>query len=81
MAKFLYHLFSGTPLAVIHALWERQDSNLLILPATVPIDEPLLQNELTRYLDDPWIPVIENDIDGPNSLPLRLDRENPNLGR
>jgi len=67
--------------AVIHALWERQDSNLLILPATVPIDEPLVQNELTRYLDDPWIPVIEKDIDGPNSLPLRLDRENPNLGR
>jgi len=67
--------------AVIHALWERQDSNLLILPATVPIDEPLVQNELTRYLDDPWIPVIEKDVDGPNSLPLRLDRDNPNLGR
>lgn len=67
--------------AVIHTLWERQDSSLLILPATVPIDDSRVRDELTRYLDDPWIPVIDNDVDGPNSLPLRLDRENPNLGR
>ncbi|KAB8333560.1 hypothetical protein SD80_012900 [Scytonema tolypothrichoides VB-61278] len=25
--------------------------------------------------------MIEKDIDGPNSVPLRIDRENPNLGR
>ena len=27
------------------------------------------------------MPVIEKDVDGPNSLPLRLDREVPNLGK
>jgi hypothetical protein len=67
--------------AVIHALWERQDASLLILPASVPIDEPAVQFELTRYLEDPWAPVIEKDVDGASSLPLQLDRENPNLGR
>jgi len=67
--------------AVIHTLWERQDASLLILPATVPIDEPSVQSELTRYLEDPWVPVIEKDVDGPHSLPLKLDREKPNLGR
>jgi predicted AAA+ superfamily ATPase len=67
--------------AVIHSLWERQDGNLLILPATVPVDDPQVQHELTRYLEDQWVPVIEKDIDGPHSLPLALDRENPNLGR
>jgi predicted AAA+ superfamily ATPase len=67
--------------AVIHALWERQDGNLLILPATVPVDDPGVQFELTRYMEDPWVPVIEKDVDGPNSLPLALDREAPNLGR
>jgi predicted AAA+ superfamily ATPase len=67
--------------AVIHTLWERQDASLLILPAMVPIDEPAVQEELRRYLDDPWVPVIEKDVDGPHSLPLGLDRENPNLGR
>jgi len=67
--------------AVIHTLWERQDASLLILPASVPMDASRVQDELTRYLDDPWMPVIERDVDGPNSLPLRLDRENANLGR
>ncbi len=51
------------------------------MPATVPIDDPQVQFELTRYLEDHWMPVIEKDVDGSNSLPLRLDRENPNLGR
>jgi predicted AAA+ superfamily ATPase len=67
--------------AVIHTLWERQDAGLLILPAMLPIDEPAVQFELTRYLDDPWVPVLERDIDGAHSLPLSLDRDNPNLGR
>jgi predicted AAA+ superfamily ATPase len=67
--------------AVIHSLWERNDANLLIMPATVPIDDPIVQFELTRYLDDPWVPVIEKDVDGANSLPLAIDRDNPNLGR
>jgi predicted AAA+ superfamily ATPase len=67
--------------AVIHALWERGDASLLILPATIPIDDPPVQAELTRYLEDNWLPAIERDVDGPSSLPLALDRENPNLGR
>jgi predicted AAA+ superfamily ATPase len=67
--------------AVIHSLWERHDSSLMILPASIPIDEPSVQFELKQYLEDSWVPVIEKDIDGPHSLPLRLDQENPNLGR
>lgn len=68
--------------AVIHELWERDDRNLLILPATVPIDASAVTSELTRYLEEGWEPVIASDVDGPNSLPLRLDRENEGtLGR
>ena len=67
--------------AVVHALWERQDASPLILPANVPIDKSAVHSELTRYLEDNWTPVIERDIDGPHSLPLRIDRENANLGR
>ena len=67
--------------AVIHSLWERQDSSVLIMPGNVPIDDQMVQFELTRYLEDHWVPVIEKDVDGSNSLPLSLDRENPNLGR
>lgn len=67
--------------AVIHSLWEKGDKNPLILPANIPIDDPRVQFELTRYLSDNWVPVIEKDVDGPNSLSLRLDREVPNLGK
>lgn len=67
--------------AVIHSLWEKGDRNPLILPANIAIDDPRVQFELTRYLTDNWVPVIEKDVDGPSSLPLRIDREVPNLGK
>ena len=59
--------------AVIHSLWEKGDRNPLILPANIPIDDTRVQFELTRYLSDNWVPVIEKEVDGPNSLPLRID--------
>jgi hypothetical protein len=67
--------------AVIHSLWEKGDRNPLIMPANISIDDPRVQFELTRYLSDNWVPVIEKDVDGPNALPLRLDGEVPNLGK
>lgn len=67
--------------AVIHSLWEKGDKNPLILPCSIPVDDPRVQYELTRYLSDNWVPVIERDVDGPNSLPVRLDSEVPNLGK
>jgi len=67
--------------AVIHSLWEKGDKNPLILPGNIPIDDHRVQSELTRYLSDNWVPVIEKDVDGPESLPQRLDAELPNLGK
>src|SRR5690606_1174118 len=48
---------------------------LLIMPATVPVDDQIVQFELTRYMEDHWVPVLEKDVDGQYSLPLALDRE------
>jgi predicted AAA+ superfamily ATPase len=67
--------------AVIHCLWEKGDRSPLIMPSSVPIDDPRVQTELTRYLSDNWAPIIEKDVDGPGSLPLRIDGEQPNLGK
>jgi predicted AAA+ superfamily ATPase len=67
--------------AVIHSLWEKGDRSPLILPSTIPIDDPRVQFELTRYLSDNWVPIIEKDVDGPSSLPLKIDAEVPNLGK
>ena len=67
--------------AVIHSLWEKGDRNPLIMPSNIPIDDPRIQFELTRYLSDNWVPIIEKDVDGQNSLPLQIDGEVPNLGK
>ena len=67
--------------SVIHSLWEKGDRNPLILPSMIPIDDPRVQFELTRYLSDNWVPIIEKDVDGPNSLPLKIDADVPNLGK
>ena len=67
--------------ATIHTLWKRSDASLLIMPGNMPLDEPAVQFELMRYLDDPWRAVIEADIDGPHAVPLRMDQENPTLMR
>jgi len=67
--------------AVIHSLWEKGDRNPLILPSTIPIDDGRVQSELTRYLSDNWVPIIEKDVDGAGSLPLKIDSEQPNLGK
>ena len=67
--------------AVIHSLWEKGDRNPLILPAYLSIDDPRVQFELTRYLPENWVPVIEKDVDGPSALPHRIDGEVANLGK
>lgn len=67
--------------AVIHSLWERDDRSLLIMPSTLPLDSSDVRFEITRNLPDGWGPIIDSDIDGINSRPISLDRENPNLGR
>ena len=62
-------------------MWEKGDRNPIILPSTMPIDDARVQSELTRYLSDNWAPIIEKDVDGPSSLPLKLDADQPNLGK
>ncbi len=66
---------------VIRSLWESGDKSPLIMPSSIPVNDPMVQSELTRYLSDNWVPIIEKDVDGPNSLPQRIDSELPNLGR
>jgi len=67
--------------AVIHSLWEKGDRNPLIMPANIPLDDIRVRDELTRYLSDNWKPIIEKDVDGPDSLPWSIDGQVPNLGK
>ena len=67
--------------AVIHHQWEQGNRSPLIMPGDLALDDGRVQSELTRYLDDNWAPIIEKDVDGAGSLPLRIDAEQPNLGK
>ena len=66
---------------VVHRLWVDDDRALLILPASVPMDDGAIKSELTRYLHDQWEPIISQDIDGPDSRPFALDTQVSTLGR
>ena len=67
--------------SVIHHQWEQGNRSPLILPGDLALDDGRVQSELTRYLDDNWAPIIERDVDGADSLPLRIDGDQPNLGK
>ena len=65
---------------VISVLWQRGDKNLLIMPGTLPIDDPAVKSALTQHLERGWDPIIGTDVDGPNALPIRIDAD-ARLGR
>jgi predicted AAA+ superfamily ATPase len=67
--------------AVIHDLWVRNDASLLIMPGSLGLDAITVREELTRYLPEGWTSVLESDVDGRNSGPLRIDSENPRFGQ
>ena len=67
--------------AVIHELWENEDKNLMILPGMLPLQHGAVTKELVRYLEPSWPVIVESDVDGHESTPLSIDRENSNLGR
>lgn len=60
--------------AVIHELWMAQDPNAMIMPGSLPLDVPSVRNELTRYLDDSWNPIVDKQVDGRNSEPYQQDK-------
>jgi len=65
----------------ISQLWQRGDRSLLIMPSNLPMDSGTLVSELRKYLEEGWDPVIKADVDGANSLPLRIDNDTPHFGR
>jgi predicted AAA+ superfamily ATPase len=67
--------------AVIHELWMNNDESLMIMPGSLPLALPSVRDELTRYLDDGWNALVDREVDGPNSVPLALDKTNSRYGK
>lgn len=66
---------------VIHALWAGEDASPLIMPGSIPLATSNVNAELTQYLQDSWKAIIDADVDGPNSEPVRIDKEKPLFGQ
>jgi hypothetical protein len=67
--------------SIIHILWEANDNSAMIMPGTIPLYNSGVRTEITHYLPRSWGGVMDKNVDGSQSRPLLLDRENPNLGR
>ncbi|MCF6508334.1 DUF499 domain-containing protein [Blastococcus sp. MG754426] len=67
--------------AVIHALWASGDAGPLIMPGSVPLELANVSGELTQYLQDAWKPIVDADIDGEGSTPVRIDAERDTFGK
>lgn len=67
--------------SVVNVLWEQGDKSLMIMPSSVPLDEPTVHSKLLDYLPHPWGAIVDADIDGGSSLAFRIDKDNPNLQR
>ncbi|WP_176449778.1 DUF499 domain-containing protein [Geodermatophilus saharensis] len=66
---------------VVHALWVRGDQSPLIMPASIPLEDTKVFEEITSHLDDPWKPIVDADIAGFGSTADVIDREIPLLGK
>ncbi len=66
--------------AVIHHLWVNEDRSALILPGSIPLDSPLVREELLRYLPESWNAVVDKDVDGDRSEPRAIDEGNTRFG-
>lgn len=67
--------------AVIHELWMANDAFAMIMPGSLPLDIPMVKDELVRYLPETWNAIIDSEVDGKNSLPYQLDKNNPRYGQ
>lgn len=65
---------------VIHRLWADGNTDLLIMPSSIPLYDSQIGNELVRYLPQGWEPVIERDVDGQQAATTQMDSGNPLFG-
>jgi predicted AAA+ superfamily ATPase len=65
---------------VIARLWRDGNSDLLILPSSLPLDDGDVRTEMTYLLNSGWDPVIEGDIDGPRAETVELEAREHRFG-
>ena len=65
----------------VHELWMNNDPSVMIMPGSMAVGSARVESELLHYLDVSRQSIIVGDIDGPESIPYKIDRSAPNLNR
>ncbi len=65
---------------VIHRLWQDDNRDLLLLPASLPLHDSAVRGDLLDYLPAGWDPVLERDVDGEQSEPVQIDQNDGRFG-
>ena len=65
----------------IHELWMNNDPSVMIMPGSVAVGSARVESELLHYLEVSWQSIIAGDVDGPESIPYKIDQSAPNLNR
>jgi predicted AAA+ superfamily ATPase len=65
---------------VIYRLWQDDNKDLMILPASLPLYDGSSRNELTYYLPAGWDAVLDKDIDGDRAETTDLENKEPRFG-
>ena len=66
---------------VISRLWKANNTDLMILPGSLPLADNDVRNEMTCLLTPGWEPVIERDIDGDRAETTELEGREPRFGQ
>ena len=66
---------------VIHALWVGEDAGSLIMPGSIPLATQAVNSEIAQYLPDQWKAIIDADVDGPHSEPVKIDNSRAIFGQ
>jgi predicted AAA+ superfamily ATPase len=67
---------------VIHRLWQANNTDLMIMPGSLPLFDSDVRNEITYLLQQPgWPAVIEGDIDGDKAETTSLEAAQPRFGQ
>lgn len=65
---------------VIHRLWQSENRDALIMPGSIPLEDPNVRHKSIHYLPQGWEPVLEREIDGSRSAALDIDTHTPLFG-
>lgn len=64
----------------LNKLWSENHREELILPGSLPLDHVPVRNKLESYLVSGWSPVLDRDVDAPQSASRKLESD-PRIGK